>query len=138
MAMKVNEPIADGIYAAFFVRVPLGLYFIVAGLIELENMDAFIQSVKAIGVVSGKSAIVFGVLLPYLELAAGILLVIGFWTTLAAIVSCFMLLAYIYVFRVFPYSSNLFNKDIILFGASLSLLFSGPGAFSIDGFRKSG
>jgi uncharacterized membrane protein YphA (DoxX/SURF4 family) len=78
-------------------------------------------------------------LLPYFELAAGVLLIVGIWTTLAAMLTSLMLLSFVIAFGAFPKGGELlFNKDILLLAASVSLLYSGAGALSIDRFRKTG
>lgn len=138
MAIKMNEPMGDAAWASFFVRIPLGAYLVMAGLAKMDNIQSFILQVQQFKILPAPFDTLYAILLPYLEVAAGGLLVLGGWTTLAAIVSSLLLLSYVIAIGVFPGSHHLFNKDIILLGASLSLLFNGGGAFSIDKFRKSG
>lgn len=138
MGVKLNEPIGNSLYAPLFIRGTLGCYFILAGLLKLENMAHFMAEVKGFSMLPEHMSTMFAILLPYVEIAAGGLLVLGMWTTLAAIITTFLLATFIYAFGLFPTRPNLFNKDIILLGASISVLYSGAGAFSIDRFRKSG
>jgi uncharacterized membrane protein YphA (DoxX/SURF4 family) len=80
---------------------------------------------------------VIGVITPYLEVVSGVMLIVGFCTTLAALIMSVLLSIFIYLFGIYPKgSSELFNKDIILLTASISLLFTGAGALSLDKFRK--
>ena len=136
--MSFNRPIWHPSLAGFLIRIPIGLYFIIAGLVTLDHLDAFVEAVKQLGFLPVKAATLYAVLLPYLEIAIGGLLIVGLWTTLCAVVAAFMLFSFILVFGIFPYPSNpqLFNKDVLLLGAVLSLLASGPGAFSVDGFKE--
>jgi uncharacterized membrane protein YphA (DoxX/SURF4 family) len=137
--MKMNEPVGNAMYGPLFIRLSMGAYFILAGLTKLENPAAFVNEVQKFGVLKEPLATLYGLLLPYVEIIAGGLLVVGLWTTLAGILTSLMLLSFVIALRVFPDpTSHLFNKDIMLLGATLSLLWSGPGYFSIDYFRKTG
>jgi len=91
-------------------------------------------------------ATVYAILLPYIEIIGGGLIVSGFWTTLGSVLitACIGSVMYIFgptlgqtvasagVFR--PY--GMISKETILLAASIAMMFTGPGAFSIDGFRK--
>ncbi len=136
--MKLNEPIGNTNIGPFLVRMPLGLYFLVAGFAKLDNIPGFIKEVQNAHVLPDHLATLYAILLPYSEMATGTLLVLGIWTTLAGILSSLMLISFIIAIGAFPNGGYLFNKDIILLGGSLSLLYSGGGALSIDRFRKSG
>jgi uncharacterized membrane protein YphA (DoxX/SURF4 family) len=135
--MKLNEPIGNPLYAPFLIRLGLGAYFILAGMMKLDQHYTFIAHVKAFGLLPDQAALLYGLVLPYAEIAIGALLVLGFCTTLAGLLSSLLLLSFIIALGTFPNTGRLFNKDIILLGGSLSLLFSGAGAYSVDRFRKS-
>lgn len=132
--MKLNQPIGRSEYASLIVRVPLGLYFIMAGLLKLNDVNVFIEVVKSYNLLSGNVATLVGILIPYLEIGVGGLMILGLWTTLAGILASVLLSSYIYAIGLSV--EDLFNKDFILLGVAVSLLFSGPGAFSIDGIKK--
>jgi len=136
--MTLNRPIWHPGLAGLLVRVPLGLYFLSAGLVTLNNLNSFIEGVKQIGFLPDKAATLYGVLLPYLEIGTGVLLVVGLWTTVSAIVAAAMLISFVMVVGIFPYpnSPQLFNKDLLLLAGALSLLSSGAGTFSIDGAKE--
>ena len=134
--IKINEPVGDASYGPLFLRMAIGSYFILAALTKISSMETFIEGVRSIGVIQGHAAMVYSVLLPYMEFGAGVLLVLGFWTTLASILASLLLCSFLYVFKLFPFASNLFNKDIILLSGTLCLMFTGAGAFSIDKFRR--
>ena len=136
--MKINHPIGNPNIGAFLIRVSLGAYFILAGMAKLEDLPAFIAEVNKMNVLSSNSARLFGTLLPYLEIFSGTLLCFGFWTTLAALITSLLLVSFIFALKVFPSSGYLFNKDIILLCASISLMFTGAGSLSIDKFRRDG
>jgi len=144
--MKLYQPVGDAEYAGLFVRVPLGVYFIFAGLSKLENPMGFLEEVRKFKViVQGFSILreplttLYGVTLPYIEIGVGALLIVGLWTTLAAIITSLLLLSYILAFgAVVNQKPFTLNKDVLLLGASLSLLYSGAGKLSLDRFRKAG
>ena len=136
--MKANQPIGDAVFAPFFVRCAIGAFFVMAGLAKMGQIPDFIKKVESFGILSPSLSTVYGALLPYLEVGIGFLLIIGFWTTLAGILGSLLLISFIVALGTFPNASSIFNKDIILLGGTISLLFSGAGAFSIDRFRKNG
>ncbi len=135
----MNEPIGNGMYGPLFIRVTLGSYFVIAGMLKLEQLPgAFIEEVRQFGILKEPLLTLYGTLLPYLEVLAGGLIILGFFTTLAGILGSLLLISYIIAFKFFPLHPHLFNKDVILLGASISLLFSGGGYYSVDNFRKTG
>lgn len=134
----MNEPLGNAIYGPMLIRLALGAYFVLAGLKKLHNQAQFIAEVQKFGILPAQLSTLYAVLLPYLEIGAGALLLIGIWTTLAALVTSALLASFIYALGLFPNSSDLFNKDVILLAASMSLLYSGAGGWSIDRFRKTG
>ena len=136
--MKINEPIGNANIGPLLVRVPLGTYFVMAGLVKLDNLPAFIDQVRQFNVISPNMARLYATLLPYMEIVSGVLLCFGFWTTLAAMISSLLLLSFIVALKVFPNDNYVFNKDLLLFGASLSLMFTGAGSLSVDKFRRDG
>ena len=139
--MRMSQPVGDPVWGALFIRLPLGAYFILAGMAKLDVIPWFIKEVEKFKVLNGHSATLYGILLPYAEICAGALLVLGLWTTLASILCSLMLLSYIIGLGLFPYTDELtktlFNKDVVLLGASVSLMYIGAGAYSVDRFRTS-
>ncbi len=136
--MKPSSPIGQAIYGPLFIRIALGLYFVLAGLVKLQNPEGFITEIQGMGILSPRGSMLFGIILPYAEIFAGALLVVGFWTVLAAMLTSVMLIAFVLAVGLKPGAFAPFNKDLILLAASVSILYSGAGAFSIDRFRTSG
>jgi uncharacterized membrane protein YphA (DoxX/SURF4 family) len=136
--MAINTPIWDVNLSGMFIRVPIGLYLMLAGRMKLENIEGFIETVRNFGLLPDQLAILYGVMLPWGELIIGALLFVGLWTTLSAILAALMLISYIVAVGLFPMHSEIFNKDLILLGGALALLATGAGSFSIDSFRRSG
>jgi uncharacterized membrane protein YphA (DoxX/SURF4 family) len=134
--MKIHEPIGDASYGALYIRVVLGLYFVLAGLLKLNDPPGFVAEVHQLAVIPPHIGTVYGILLPYVEVVAGGLLIAGLWTTLASLCTTLMLLSFVVAFGIRPAGTPLFNKDIILLAASLSLMYTGCGAWGIDRFRR--
>ena len=136
--MKVNEPIGDAVFAPLFIRITLGGYFVLAGLSKIDHIPEFVQKVQGYHVLPDQLSMLYATLLPYVEIGAGALMIIGFWTTLASLITSLMLLSFLIALGFFSEIENLYRKDVILLATSISLMFSGGGAYSVDKFRKNG
>lgn len=124
-------------YAPLLLRIALGSFFLLTGKAQLASPQTLVDQVQALKIMEQHLATVFALLLPYLEIIAGTLILIGFWTTLAGIVAAVLVLPFIYS-TGFLVGKHVFNKDLLILAASLSLLYSGAGAVSLDRFRKGG
>ncbi|MCB9030588.1 MAG: DoxX family protein [Deltaproteobacteria bacterium] len=140
--MKLDQPIGDSMYGPLFIRAALGCFLVMSGLARLENPQLLIDRVQQTGIFPEKWGTVYAILLPYVEILSGGLFIGGFWTTLASIVVSVVLGSFLYIFGTkvgtpgaFNFTSP-FNKDLVLLAAAVAVMFTGPGAFSIDGFRK--
>ena len=136
MAIRINEPIGDAALGPLLVRLTVGAYFLLAGLSKLQMLAGFVAHVKAFGLLQENSAYLYGVTLPYLELFVGGCLLLGLWTTLSAIVGGGLVISFVWAYGLLPSTSDIFNKDVVIFGALAALLFTGPGAFSLDNLRR--
>jgi uncharacterized membrane protein YphA (DoxX/SURF4 family) len=136
MAIKMNEPIGPATFGPLISRLALGAYFLLAGLSKLRMLAAFVAQVKTFGVLPENVASLYGVLLPYVEVFIGVCLLVGLWTTFVGFMGSGLLISFVCAFGVFPGSSDIFNKDLVLLGALLCLLYTGPGAYSVDNMRR--
>lgn len=136
--MKMNEPIGDSLYGPLILRSVLGAYFIISGMRLLDDIPGFIAEVQRFGILPNQMAAMYAILLPYFQIGVGGLLVIGFWTTFASMISSLMLISFVIAIGLFPTKFGPFNKDLILLASAISLLYTGAGAFSLDRFRKAG
>jgi|GEM_PF-855154 len=158
MAIKFSEPLGDPNYGPLLIRLTIGVYFIQAAIEKLNSHRVFLEAVKEYGELKESMATLIGAVLPYLEFVTGVLLILGMWTTLAALLASLIALGAFYVFKtykvvpwnpefvlgpltkpgrgVFPHFPAKWH--VLLLACSLSLLYSGAGAFSIDRFRKGG
>lgn len=120
-----------GLFAPFLLRVALGLVFIRFGLHKLGRGRADkIAFFESLGWKPGKFfAIGFGAI----ELVVGLLLVVGLYTQLAALVAAIIALGALILKRKATHgieSSRGFL--LLLLIIALSLLVSGAGAFAFD------
>ena len=136
--MKPSEPIGNPAWGAFFVRVAVGCFFVLKGLNEIQHAPIPFNGVGVLKNLPPHVNTLLGILVPYLEIACGALLVVGFWTIIGAICASSIALLFVYVVGVFPKDAQLLNKDLVILAGSLSLLYTGAGAFSVDKFRKQG
>lgn len=135
--MSLSTPIWNKNLSALFIRVPIGLYFALAGRLKLQDLEGFIDTVRAFNILPNEVATVYGVMIPWVEIGIGIALIFGVLTTLSAITGSLLLLSYILALGIFPNHPEVFNKDLVLLGGMLSLLASGSGSFGFDALRKS-
>ena len=134
--MKINEPLGDASIGPLLVRLPVGIYFVMAGLLILRDPTGFVAEVHNMKILPPHAGTIYAIMLPYIQISAGGLLIIGMWTTLAAGAVSLMLLSFVLAFGLHPDGTHLFNKDIIFLAAALSLLYTGSGAWSVDRFRR--
>jgi len=136
MAIKMNEPIGPTMMGPLIARLAVGSYFLMAGLSKLQMLSAFVAQVKTFGVLPDNVSSLYAVLLPYLEVFIGGCFILGLWTTMVGFMASALLMSFVFAFGFFPGSSDIFNKDIVLLGAVLCLLYTGPGSYSLDHVRK--
>jgi putative oxidoreductase len=127
-----------GGYAPLVLRVVTGLIFAMHGYQKLTQMG--VSGVA--GFLDGLGfplASVFAVILIAVELLGGLALIAGFMThwaaKLCAIVAVVALFT-VHIANGFFMSGNGYEFILLILAASVSLMISGPGAFSVDGMRK--
>jgi uncharacterized membrane protein YphA (DoxX/SURF4 family) len=146
--MNLDKPIGDPAFGPMFLRIALGAFFVFSGLAKVDEPSVLIEQVKSADILAPKWATVYAILLPYLEIIGGALLVAGFWTTLGAFLTTICVGSVMYMFGpglggtvassgVFK-SSQYATKEIILLASSIAMMFTGPGALSVDRLRKQG
>lgn len=77
------------------VRVALGAVFVLASLSKIGKVDATVRAVRAYRILPESLVHPVAYALPYLELAVGVLLIIGLGTRIVAILAGVMLLLFI-------------------------------------------
>lgn len=125
------ELLIYSLLAPFILRVVVGLIFIDLGILLFKNeKERWLASLSALKIPSPKNALR---ILGAIEIVGGVMLVLGFYTQIAALVLVLLTFAEVYT----EYKEDLILKRnlvfyTLLFAICLSLLLSGAGAFAID------
>ena len=136
--MKLYQQLGSETFAPVFLRIALGAYLLMAGFLKLDNLGSFVTEVKELEILPAQFATVYGIVMPYMEIFAGALLIIGLWTILGAFIAAFHFGTMVYIFGIFTTGGDLLNKDLILLAGAISILYSGAGALSFDKFKQAG
>lgn len=115
----------------FFLRIVVGTYTLVLGIMQSSNVEGYINKVKAMGVLSENTAFIFGFITPFLLIVFGSLYIMGFFTPTTSLVLGLITLIKIFSRGLFP-GGIPFNKDVIFFACFVLTLFSGAGRISFD------
>ena len=109
----------------FIVRLVAGVIFIYSGLIKFSDMHGTIAGFASMGFGAA-----FAWIVAFIELLGGISLIIGFWTKFFSfLLSIVMIVAIIKVTG--PMGLEMSMAPILLLAISISVLFSGCGAYSV-------
>ena len=118
-------------YAPFILRLIIAIVFIEFGFAKLtKDKAAKAKFFERIGLKPGKTfVIVFGVI----ELVAGGMLLVGFYTQIAALVAGLILLGTIVIkLKHADYLASPARYYFILLVICVSLLMTGAGAYALD------
>lgn len=113
-------------------RVPLGLYFALAGYAHFKTQNFATQYVAALPTwmppEAGKG---YSSVLPFLEMAVGLLLVIGLTTRIGGLLAACItgMVVAAAGFKLYPDAGH---QMLVLFGLSILLLCLGGGKFTLD------
>jgi uncharacterized membrane protein YphA (DoxX/SURF4 family) len=122
----------------FLARVPLGLYFLMAGVAKirggvgnfvgygLKTMPDFMP--QALG-----KAYLYA--LPFVECLVGVLVTIGLFTRIAAGTQALMLISFVIALG-FKDDPKPFHSNLILLGFSLLLALEGGGSISVNNLLR--
>ncbi len=114
-----------------FIRIAVGILFIVSGIVKL-----FIMGPTAVGQFFGgigiPAPLFFAYLVGLVELLGGIAVLIGFWTRLAAILLSAVMLVAMFTAHLpdllnWPGGFTNFWLRVVVFSITLTLVFKGAG-----------
>lgn len=118
-------------------RVPLGVYFVIAGFNKLSGDSSLKSFVSAnIGSVpdwfpeSMGQAYLYS--LPFAEIVVGLALVLGLFSRLAGLLATLMLVSFIIAVTGIKHDSLPFHPNGIFVGTALLVMLAGPGGISVD------
>jgi uncharacterized membrane protein YphA (DoxX/SURF4 family) len=118
-------------------RVPLGLYFVMAGIHKFyDGVDNFINAIlpDAMKFLPEHLARNFLNALPFVEVAVGTLLIFGLLTRVVAGIMALMLLSFtIGKTHLAGVGGGPFHYNVVYLGLALTIMLVGPGWFSVDG-----
>lgn len=120
-----------GLLAPFILRLVAGLVFVNLGLATFKNeKQSWLTSLSTLRVPRPDLAVK---IIGLLEILGGAMLVLGFYTQVAALALALLTFAEIYVeYRDPAILKRNFVFYLMLLTITLSLLVSGAGAFAID------
>jgi uncharacterized membrane protein YphA (DoxX/SURF4 family) len=132
MAERTSPPIS---IVLLLNRISLGLFFFMAGLGKVRGgVGAFFEKYfepNLPNLVPQWFGYAYGYSLPWLELFAGLMLLVGLYTRLASAAMVFML-ASITIAMGVTQGGGPFNKTLIMMTLAILLWTMGPGAISVD------
>ena len=136
--------------AILFARLVLGFYFVYAGFAKVRGEltqgfgsfynSAFYQSMQP-GWMPDVFAAVYGYALPWVELTIGLLLMLGLFGTIAAVLVALTLISIIFALlgagQLFAFQSAYdspgpYHANLVFFALALLLTIGGPGRYSVD------
>lgn len=125
------EFLALSFFAPFILRVILGLVFVDLGFLKFRGeKESWLASFEALGI---RPADFLLPIYATLQIVGGLLLIVGLWTQVAALV--FVIFTGIELYVEWREGSIL-KRDIVfyilIFAISISLLLTGAGAYAID------
>ena len=134
----MNNPLKSETSAALgllLARVPLGVFFVIAGCNKLVH-TGFRQFASAnVGNVpawaSRDAARYYLLSLPFVEIVVGLLLVLGLFTRIAGLLSALIIASVIAALHTFTRDS-VPHPNLLFLGIALMTLFTGPGRMSLD------
>jgi putative oxidoreductase len=119
------------------LRVPMGVYFILAGWYKVRTLGVakFVESQSEVAAryMPEKFAHMYLNALPYAEIALGVMLVVGLLTRFVGLVMTLLLVSFTIAVTKVYHETLPFQPNVIYIGVALAILLCGPGRFSVDG-----
>jgi thiosulfate dehydrogenase [quinone] large subunit len=126
-------------YTYLLARLPIGLSFFGHGLIRFTKLEAFSSGMVKLfskSLMPGGLVSAFGHVLPFLEFITGLLILLGFFTRFALVLSVVIILALIFGSCMLEQWEWVFTQ--VVYGAYLAVLYyyTHYNRISIDGLMK--
>jgi len=146
--MNLKLPSSAMLHSALlFARVSLAMLFLLAGAKKMipsaaegtmQKIETFANSVADDAPLPRPLGLAYGYALPFAEIIAGLLLTVGLFGRIAALVITLMLLSFMIAIGIgwWPATGSAFDRNVILFTTALLLSVTGPGVLSIDGLIR--
>ncbi len=120
-------------FAPFFLRVVTGLIFLVHGWQKLQG--GIPQTAGFVGSLGFPAPEVFAVLLIAAEVGGGILLILGaftHWVSKVLVLVSLIALVLVHLKNGFLASNGGYEFILLILAASVSIMITGAGAWSVD------
>lgn len=134
MSQRIRDKSAS--FGLLLARIPMGAFFLIAGYHKMLGgvgnfAHAMISYVPA-SVPQGLGSTYLHAV-PFLEIAVGVLLILGLLGRLAALIGALMVISFTVGLTGIHEGSLPFHPNMIYLGLLLGILFAGPGKISVDG-----
>jgi thiosulfate dehydrogenase [quinone] large subunit len=124
--------------ALLLLRVPLGLFFLLAGLHKVQGgVGDFVSGASGLipSFLPNSVGRAYLYAVPWAEIIVGICLIAGLFGRFIAMIVSLMLISFmIAATGIKPSGKEPLQYNIVLLGISLCLMLLGPGNFSADAF----
>lgn len=120
---KPAEPFLLHRYLALASRIALGGVFIFAGSAKLGNIDTLIWEINQYNILPHQLATAYGYVLPPLEIALGVFLVVGLMLRISSVVSMLVVLSFA-IAKIQAFARGLDIDICPCFGPAVPLLSS--------------
>jgi uncharacterized membrane protein YphA (DoxX/SURF4 family) len=116
------------------IRLVAGSYTLSLGIMQANNIEDYINKIKALNFFSENTAFIIGFVTPFLLIIFGALYIMGFFTPVTSFTLALISVTKIASRGLFPTAGIPFNKDLIFFVCFATTLFAGAGIISFDAF----
>jgi putative oxidoreductase len=134
MTNPLDTPTAADM-GSLFARAPIGAYFVVQGVQKIAHgLNGFV-SANAKNVprlLPDRLGEAYLHLLPFIEIMAGGMLVLGIYTRLGGWLTSLMLISFMIAVTGIRGDGQPFHPNLIFLGITLLLAFVGGGGYSLD------
>lgn len=124
--------------ALLFARVPLGAFFLIAGLGKVQGgVGNFVRSASGMVPTYLPTAIGRGYLyaVPWAEIVVGVCLILGLFTRFTGLIVSLMLISFtIAATGLRAAGGGPFHTNVVFLGIALCIMLLGPGRMSVDAF----